>query len=120
MYKKTVIAEIRKNYALLIDEDGAFHRICIKKGMRIGDRVTYRGEDKFRLIDQEKRFTLPRWVKNTLAVSALLLTLGIGTLFNQPEPMRPQVLASAPVMVVETTVETLEESQIVTIIIGEE
>lgn len=119
MYKKTVIAEIRQHFGLVIDEEGSLHRIKLKKGMRIGDRISYRNEEQYHLIDQNKRFTVPRWASTILVGSALFIATGLATFVRSiPDPnvASPQAVAALE----EVPVQTADESHSVTIIVGED
>ncbi|MGP6140385.1 MULTISPECIES: anti-sigma factor domain-containing protein [unclassified Jeotgalibaca] len=118
MYKKTVIAEIRQHYGLVIDEEGSLHRIKLKKGMRIGDRISYRDEKHYHLIDQNKRFTVPKWATTVLVASTLFIATGLAIFVDSiPEPTVAPPQAAAALE--ELPIQTADESYSVTIVVGE-
>lgn len=121
MYKKTVIAEIRKTHGLVIDEEGSLHRIKLKRGLRIGNRISYCNEKHYHLIDQNNRYTAPRWATTILVGGALFIATGLATFINSvPEPTIAPPQAVAAAMLGEAAVQTANESYSVTIVVNED
>lgn len=82
MYNKTIVLELKNNYAIVIDEGGDVHRIKRKPDMKVGEQIFYTEEDFYEgSTDKIRKFPFMKFA--AAAAIFLLLFTGVFTSLMQ-------------------------------------